>query len=220
MARMSRVVLPGCPHHITQRGVRSMRIFGSDSDRTEYLRLLAEQGARFGVTFLAYCLMSNHVHLIAVPEQPESLARGIGEAHRLYTRLVNFRQEVRGHLFQERFFSCPLDTPHLIAAVRYVERNPVRAKLAECAWDYPWSSAAFRVRSRVSDPLVTEVDPFDLALDWKELLRSDPEEVGMLREKARTGRPCGSADFVEQAEKLTGRPLAPRTAGRPPRKKK
>jgi hypothetical protein len=76
------------------------------------------------------------------------------------------------------------------------------------------------VNSRASDPLVTEVDPFDLDLDWKELLRSDPEEVGMLREKARTGRPCGSADFVEEAEKLTGRLLAPHPAGRPRKKKK
>jgi putative transposase len=197
-----------------------MHIFGSTSDRVEYLRLLSEQGARFGVTFLAYCLMSNHVHIIAVPARPESLARGIGEAHRLYTRRINFTQKARGHLFQERFFSCPLDTRHFIAAVRYVERNPVRAKLAEHAWDYPWSSAAFRVGSRASDPLVTEVDSFDLHLDWKELLRSDPEEAGTLREKARTGRPCGSAGFVEEAEKLTGRPLAPRSAGRPRKKKK
>lgn len=219
MPRMSRVVLPGCPHHVTQRGVRSMPIFDSDSDRVEYLRLLSEQGARFGVTFLAYCLMSNHVHMIAVPEQPESLARGIGEAHRLYTRRVNFRHDIRGHLFQERFYSCPLDTRHLIAALRYVERNPVRAKLAEYAWDYPWSSAAFRVKSRKSDPLVTQIDPFDLRLDWKELLGSDPEEMGMLREKARTGRPCGSDAFVEEAEKLTGRLLAPRSAGRPRKKK-
>ena len=220
MARMSRVVLPGCPHHITQRGVRSMPIFNSSGDRVEYLRLLSEQGARFGVRYLAYCLLSNHVHLVAVPEQPESLARGIGEAHRLYTRMVNFSQEVRGHLFQERFFSCPLDTPHLIAAVRYVERNPVRARLVRHAWDYQWSSAAFRVGLRTSDPLITEADPLDLDLDWRELLGSDPEETGMLREKARTGRPCGSADFVEEAEKVTGRQLAPRPAGRPRTKKK
>jgi len=97
---MARVVLAGLPHHVTQRGVRSLPVFWSDADRREYLRLLREQGARFGVTFLAYCLMTNHVHVIAVPERADSLARGIGEAHRRYTRGVNRREGVRGYLFQ------------------------------------------------------------------------------------------------------------------------
>jgi putative transposase len=213
-------VLPGYPHHITQRGVRSMKIFRSKKDRDEYLWLLSEQGERFGVSFLAYCLMSNHVHLIAIPEEAESLARGIGEAHRLYTRAVNFKQDVRGYLLQGRFYSCPLDTRHLVAAIRYVERNPVRAKLVEHAWEYPWSSAAFRVGLRARDPLVKEVDPLDLDLNWRELLRSDPRGMAVLREKLRTGRPCGDAEFVEKAEELTGRWLKPRHAGRPKKKKK
>ena len=220
MARIARVVLPGIPHHITQRGVRSMRIFRSKKDRNDYLWFLSEQGERLGVSFIAYCLMSNHVHLIAVPEEAESLARGIGEAHRLYTRAVNFRQDVRGYLFQGRFYSCPLDMRHLVAAIRYVERNPVRAKLVERAWEYPWSSAAFRVGLRAGDPLVKEADPCELHLNWRELLESDPTEAGLLREKLRTGRPCGDADFVEKAEELTGRRLKPRRAGRPRKKKK
>ena len=220
MARLSRVVLPGYPHHITQRGVRSMRIFRSKKDREEYLWLLSEQGKLFGVSFVAYCLMSNHVHLIAIPEEAESLARGIGEAHRLYTRAVNFRQDVRGYLLQGRFYSCPLDTRHLVAAIRYVERNPVRAKLVEHAWEYSWSSAAFRVGLRTKDPLVKEPDPFDLDLNWRTLLQSDPKEMNLLEEKLRTGRPCGDADFVEKAEELTGRWLKPRRPGRPKKKKK
>ncbi|MBI5116722.1 transposase, partial [Candidatus Poribacteria bacterium] len=218
--RLSRVVLPGYPHHITQRGVRSMRIFRSKKDREEYLRLLSEQGKRFGVSFVAYCLMTNHVHLIAVPEESDSLARGIGEAHRLYTRSVNFKQDVRGYLLQGRFYSCPLDNRHLVAAIRYVERNPVRAQMVEHAWDYPWSSAAFRVGLRTQDALVKETDPFELGLDWRALLQSDPEEMNLLKERLRTGRPCGDADFVEKAEELTGRWLKPRHAGRPKKKKK
>ena len=93
MARMARVVLPNYPHHITQRGVRSMEIFHTDDDRHQYLRLIRQQGDRFGLRFVSYCLMSNHVHLVAVPEQEDSLARSIGEGHRLYTRMVNFRQQ-------------------------------------------------------------------------------------------------------------------------------
>jgi putative transposase len=164
--------------------------------------------------------MSNHVHLIAIPEEAESLARGIGEAHRLYTRAVNFRQDVRGYLLQGRFYSCPLDTRYLVAAIRYVERNPVRAELVKHAWEYPWSSAAFRVGLRPRDPLVKQADPFELDLNWRELLERDPKEVAVLKEKLRTGRPCGDADFVEKAEELTGRWLKPRRAGRPKKKKK
>lgn len=125
MARIARVVLPGVPHHVTQRGVRSMPVFLSDRDRLDYLRLLAAQGKKYGVSFLAWCLMTNHVHLIAVPKEVESLAHGIGEVHKRYTRMVNFREEVRGYLFQGRFFSCPLDERHLYSTVRYILRKEV-----------------------------------------------------------------------------------------------
>jgi putative transposase len=100
MARLARLVVPGYPHHITQRGVRSMDIFAGDQDRQQYLRCLHEEAARFGVAFLGWCLMTNHVHLIAVPEREDSLARAIGEAHRRYTRMKNFSAGVRGYLFQ------------------------------------------------------------------------------------------------------------------------
>ena len=128
MARLARVGLPGVVHHVTQRGVRSMDIFFEDEDRKVYLSLLKEQGERVGVKFISYCLMTNHIHLLVIPLEADSLRKGIGEAHRLYTRYINFNVNTRGHLFQGRFFSCPLDTPHFLAAARYVERNPVRAK--------------------------------------------------------------------------------------------
>ena len=133
MARIARVVLPGVVHHITQRGVRSMDIFIHDKDRMEYLSLLSRQAERVGLQFVAYCLMSNHIHLLVIPSNENSLRLGIGEAHRLYTRYINFRDKTRGHLFQERFFSCPLDDNHFISAARYVERNPVRAKICKKA---------------------------------------------------------------------------------------
>jgi putative transposase len=140
MARIARVVLPGIPHHVVQRGVRSQRLFFSDPDRGEYLRLLAEQGRRYGLLYVAWCLMPNHVHLIVIPETETSLAKGIGEAHKAYTRRINFRQATRGYLFQGRFASCPLDERHLFAAVRYALRNPVRAGLVADPADYPWST--------------------------------------------------------------------------------
>ncbi len=143
MARIARIILPNFPHHITQRGVRSLSVFHSDEDRREYLYLQKEQGERYDVSFISYCLMDNHIHLIAIPRNETGLAKAIGEAHRLYTRRINFREKVRGYLFQGRFFSCPLDNSHLYSAVRYVERNPVRAKIVKNAWDYNWSSAAY-----------------------------------------------------------------------------
>lgn len=144
MARIKRVVVPGYPHHVVQRGVRSMDIFFNEQDRLEYLNLLREQGDRFGVKFLAYCLMTNHVHLLAVPIKPESLAKAIGEAHRLYTRMINFREGVRGYLCQGRFLSCPISTDaYLLTAVQYILRNPVKAAIVQYAWEYQWSSAAY-----------------------------------------------------------------------------
>jgi len=215
MPRIARVVIPGCPHHVTQRGVRSMPVFTADGDRQTYLDLVARQAERFGVKFLSYCLMTNHVHFVAVPRAQDSLARAIGEAHRRYTRAVNRRDGVRGHLFQERFYSCPLDGRHTLAAVRYVEQNPVRAGLSEQAWEYAHSSAAFHAGLRRDDPLVRRGYIDCEVGDWREFLRAAPADIDAVRAMTRRGRPCGDAGFVERMEKETGRRLRPLPVGRP-----
>ena len=197
-----------------------MDVFHTDEDRARYLALLSEQGTRFGLRFLSYCLMTNHVHLIAIPARTESLARAVGEAHRLYTRSVNQREAVSGYLFQGRFHSCPLDERHLVATVRYIERNPVRAGLVRVPWRYAWSSAAFHVGLRRDDPLVLDRDFAGLVTDWPRLLRADPDEVDFLREKIRTGRPCGTDKFVRRAGRLTRRNLQLRPRGRPRQSRK
>jgi len=127
MARISRVVASGYRHHVTQRSVRSIPIFQTDSNRKAYLDFMAEELNRFGVDVPAWCLMTNHSHLIVVPKDSAVLARAIGEAHRRYTRMKNFSDGVRGYLFQGRFGSCILAERHLLAAARYVELNPVHA---------------------------------------------------------------------------------------------
>lgn len=215
MARLARVVLPDYPHHITQRGVRSLPIFFSNDDRYEYLRLLKEQGERFGIRFIAYCLMTNHVHLIAIPEEESSLSRGIGEAHRLYTRMINFRNRVRGYLFQGRFYSCPLDQSYLYGAVRYVENNPVRAKIVKYAWDYKWSSAAYHMGMTETDILTTDTDILKDIDNWRMFLLGTEKDLDVLRRKTRTGRPCGDSGFLAKAERITKRFLQPGKAGRP-----
>ena len=130
MARLARAVAPGLPHHVTQRGNRRQRTFLHPDDHGLYKALLAEHCRARGVAVWAWCLMPNHVHLVLVPPDAGSLASALGEAHRRYTRHVNLRERWRGYLWQGRFASCAMDEAHLLAAVRYVELNPVRARLA------------------------------------------------------------------------------------------
>jgi len=142
MARIARVVAGGIPHHIIQRGNRRQQTFFCEDDYREYISLMAEWCDQYAIEVWAYCLMTSHVHLVVVPESENGLRRGVGEAHRRYTRRVNFREGWRGHLWQGRFSSFPLDENYLLAVARYIERNPVRAGIVEKAWEYPWSSAS------------------------------------------------------------------------------
>jgi len=195
-----------------------MRVFFSDGDREEYLSLLAAAAERFGVKFWAWCLMSNHVHFVAVPREADSLARTFGEAHRRYTRLVNFRQKVRGHLFQERFHSCPVQRDgHLLAAARYVETNPVKAGLVERAEEWPWSSAGFNAGRRRSDPLASANPLREMVGSWRRFLGAEEKEISeeRIERHLRTGRPLGAAKWVRRLESRLERPLAPRRPGRP-----
>jgi putative transposase len=208
MARLARVVIPGVPHLLTQRGNRRQPVFFNDADYRTYLDLMREWCDRCRVKVWAWCLMPDHVHLIVVPASEDGLRLGIGEAHRRYTRMVNLREGWRGHLWQGRFASYPMDEAHLLAATRHVERNPVRAKLARCAWQYPWSSARAHVEGR-DDALMTARPTPKRVGDWKEFLRT-PEEAAMqerLRQHERTGRPLGSDRFVARLERIAGRTL-------------
>ena len=219
MARIARVVVPGLPHHITQRGVRKMPVFFSDDDRRAYLHFLCEQGKRFGVQYIAWCLMDNHIHLIAVPESESSLAKGIGEAHKRYSRMVNFREGWRGYLFQGRFFSCPMQGVYAIAAIRYVLRNPVRAGICHSPWEYDWSSAQWMIGLRDVDPLACNSPLLKEVDDWKTLLETESSNTEVVRRHTRTGRPLCTDSFLEHLEAVTGRTLRLRRAGRKSKKK-
>lgn len=141
MPRSPRLVIPGLAHHITQRGNRGLDVFTSRSEMGHYLECLARYGPARGMKVIAYCLMPNHVHVVAIPEQPLSLALAFRDAHTAYSSYFNLKHGETGHLWQNRFFSCPLDECHLHAAVRYVEMNPVRARMVSEPGSYEWSSA-------------------------------------------------------------------------------
>ena len=217
MARLARVNLCDIPYHVTQRGNRRQPVFFTEEDRRVYLCLLKEQVDRYRLEVWAYCLMTNHVHLIVVPRQPQALTRAIGETHRRYTRHVNFREGWRGYLWQGRFASVPLDEPYLYAAVRYIERNPVHAQMVPQADAYPWSSARAHVLG-VIDPVLTPNFLTERILNWREFLQDDQDDsVGtVLARHASTGRPLGAHDFVERLEGLTGRLLRRRKPGPKP----
>jgi len=150
MARLARVVVPGYPHHVIQRGNRRQQTFFEKGDYQAYIELMAEWCEQYGVAIWAYCLMPNHAHLIAVPEDEQGLRRAIGEAHRRYTRHVNFREGWRGHLWQGRFASFVMDDEHLLAAARYIELNPVRAKIVRKPHRYRYSSAQAHLEGRAT----------------------------------------------------------------------
>ena len=221
MARPARFVIPGLPHHVTQRDNRRQQTFFNDGDYAAYVELMADWCREEGVEIWAYCLMPNHIHLIAVPGSEQGLRRAIGEAHRRYTRRINFREKWRGYLWQGRFASFIMDADYLLAAARYVELNPVRAGLVAKAEEWPWSSARAHLSGR-DDRLVKAAPMLAMVGDWKAFLNSAirEEDLRDLREHGRTGRPLGSATFLERLEAIVGRVLKPQKGGRPAKLRK
>ena len=219
MARMARLVVPGHPHHVTQRGVRRMEVFSAPGDYETYRALLGEWCGAAETEIWAYCLMPNHVHLILVPSREDGLRAALGEAHRRYTRHVNTREGWRGHLWQERFHSFVMDDDHLLACARYVELNPVRAGLVERPEDWQWSSA--RAHLGIGDDGITARRPLlDRVADWRGFLDGglDATTLETIRRHARTGRPLGVESFLEGLERSLGRSVRPRPRGRPKRR--
>lgn len=227
MARLPRLVVPRLPHHVVQRGNRRMPVFFTDGDRLAYLNDIREACDRSGVEIWAYCLMGNHVHFVAIPVAEDSLARCFSEAHVHYTRRINKREGWQGHLWQGRFGSSVLSENHLLATVRYIERNPVRAGMVKEAWDYPWSSAAYHTGRVVQDRIVGGDDLLrELVKDWTAYLQEEDREdfLQVVRRESCVNRPLGDESFLNDLERRfevrlargkSGRPFADRTTEDP-----
>jgi putative transposase len=216
MPRLARLVIPGIPHHVTQRGNRRQPTFFSDEDYRLYLRLLGEWSGRAGTAVWAWCLMPNHVHLILVPSHEDGLRAALAEAHRRYTRRINEREDWRGHLWQSRFASFPMDEDHLLACARYVELNPLRAGLVARPEHWRWSSA--RAHLGLGRDGVTDLVPMAArAPDWRALLDSGltEGELGAIRARERSGIPLGGPAFLARLAAALGREILPRPRGRP-----
>ncbi len=214
MVRMARLVVPDHPHHVVQRGNRRMKTFLCEADYQFYIKLMAKSCSEAGTQVWAYCLMPNHVHLIMVPQDTDGLRRTLSEAHRQYTRHVNLREDWRGHLWQERFHSFPMDESYLLACARYVELNPVRANLTHRFDHWRWSSAKAHLKG-VDDALVKVKPLLDMAPDWRGFLKAGIKEDALehFRKHSTTGRPLGPEQYVKALEAQTGRQLIRRKPG-------
>lgn len=202
MSRIARIVVPGLVYHITHRGNRRQNLFYRPEDRELYKRLLAKYCERYGLEIWSYCLMTNHVHHVAVPRHEDSLARAIGVTHGRFAQWQNREHKWTGHLWENRYYSSALDAEHVWAAVRYVEQNPVRAGLVERAELYTWSSAPCHALG-LEDSLLAPTRPFPgEGRDWSRFLARNPNRAVMeeLRRNTSRGLPTGSKDFIKRLE--------------------
>jgi putative transposase len=218
MPRLPRLVLPGVPYHVTQRGNRRERTFFEDGDYALYRDLLGDAARRAESQVISYCLMPNHVHLIVVPSDPDGLRRTFADAHRRYTGFINARHRWTGHLWQGRYGAVAMDEAHLAAAARYVALNPVRAKLTDRAEDWPWSSVRAHLAGEDDElvevaPLLDRYGCFATFLGGEE----DQQATRALRASEISGRPAGSPEWIATLEAASGRSLAPKKRGRKPK---
>ncbi len=214
MARIPRIEALDYPHHVIQRGNRNQDTFFNEQDMMEYLEILKLQKKLFGFDVWAYCLMSNHVHLIVVPRREGSMIQGIAETNRLYTRMINFRYGWRGYLWQGRFKSFVMDGNYLLEAVRYVEMNPVKANIRKKAEDYKYSSACSHIY-KIKNEILDDFYLLDEVSEWRMYLnKATSEEITEEMKKSElTGRPLGSKVFLEKLENLLGRTVIRKKPG-------
>jgi putative transposase len=215
MARLPRIVIPGIPHHVTQRGNGRQQTFYEDGDYALYLDLLAQAAERAHVEIWSYCLMPNHVHIILTPSDEDGLWRTFGDTHRRYTGFINARRRTTGHLWQGRFGSVAMDEPHFVAALRYVALNPVRARLVKRPEDWRWSSTR-ALLAGADDHIVRVAPALERVGDFATFLGEEFDEAmsyAALRKAESIGRPVGSVEWLEDMEARTGRKLAPQKRG-------
>ena len=225
MARLPRLTAPGLPHHLIQRGNNRQSVFIDEADCVSYLREFAELANGHGLAIHAYVLMPNHVHLLVTPAQRETLPKVMQALGRRYVRRFNDRHRRTGTLWEGRYRSTLIETDrYLLACMRYIEMNPVRAGLVNEAGHYRWSSHAHHVGLRL-DHLITEHavywalgnTPFERQVAYRRLFErgQDAAEVEAIRYATHRGWALGQPAFVEGVSQSIGRRAAPRHAGRP-----
>jgi len=217
MPRQSRIVIPELPHHITQRGNYRQTVFDNKGDYKQYSEWMSEYAEEYELDILAYCLMPNHVHFIAIPYREDTLSKTFNTVHMRYAHYLNRKRGLRGHLWQGRFYSCILDDSHLYRAIRYVENNPVRAKIVKQPWDYEYSSAKDHLQQRIKPLIKLNLKYQPIVFnEWKEYLKEDdPDIYNEIRLKTSRGLVVGTQNFIKTLEKRLKRSLKCLNQGRP-----
>jgi len=220
MARIARIALEGIAYHITQRGNARQQVFFDDADHQLYLDLLTRYSTESRLAIHAWCLMPNHVHLIGIPERPNSMSAALRRTHADFARHFNLKHRTCGHVWQARYFSCPLDRNHFWNAMAYIELNPVRGGIVSRPEDFRWSSAAPRA-GRAAVPRFLQLSPWREKFnsdEWQSLLRSIDRDKDGFGERLAcaglSGRPLGDQAFVDSLEDRTQRTLHLRKVGR------
>jgi len=219
MTRLARVVAVGLPHHVTQRGNARRFILDGEADRRVYLDLVRQSVELHSLALIGYCLMSNHVHLLITPGKPDALGRALKDTHGRYAAYWNAVHHSSGHVWQGRFYSCPLDDAHLWRALRYTELNPVRAGLVTEAESWEWSSASAHCGTAPAAAFLS-LDSWQArwsACEWRTFLASGEtdSELTAIRQCTYTGRPFGTSEFIRTLERETHRSLIAQKRGRP-----
>ncbi|MDC9727119.1 MAG: transposase [Candidatus Thioglobus sp.] len=216
MPRQARNVFSNIPHHVTQRGNRQADVFFSDEDKEYYLKLLLQYSVAHDVKVLAYCLMTNHIHLILLPATEDGLQKVLKPLHMRYAQYINKKNSWNGHLWQGRYFSSALDERYTYHTFRYVENNPVRAKMVKQAIDYKYSSAAHHC-GLVYDDMITAYDIGVEQSTYLDYLQEcvDDDSVNIIRRNVNKGLPCGGKNFIDKLSKSIGRDLSFKQIGRP-----
>ena len=199
MVYRPRTVMPLVPHHIVSKGNRAKELFRDDTDRIVFLSLFEEAIKKHGLRVWGYCLMTNHVHIVGVPASEDALPMAMWELNNFYARYFNHKYDVEGHLFKNRFFSCPMDGYHTAQALLYVDLNPVRAGIVPGALSYRWSSARAHAEvmyDRVLDPHFRAQHLFP---DWREALTTRLREtaVASIRNATRRTVYCGDRSYPQ-----------------------
>jgi putative transposase len=217
MARLARFIIPETPHHITQRGNGRQQTFFCAADYRLYRDLLREHCAANGVAIWSWVLMPNHVHLILVPQQEDSLRAALSKVHRAYAGHIHARERRTGHFWQGRFGCVAMDEAHLIAAIAYVALNPVRARLVKRAAQWKWSSVHAHLAPEKGDGLTDTAAVLDRVSDFAALLRAGEDEdlSQALRRAESVGRPLGDDAFLGWIKEKSGRDATPGVRGRP-----
>jgi putative transposase len=225
MPRRRRALLPDTALHLVQRANNGIACFVGDTDRLVFLDLLATLLAAHAIELHAFCLMTNHVHLLATPSAPNTVSTMMRSLGQRYAQYFNRRHARTGTLWDGRFRSTPVQTRHyVLACYRYIEMNPVRAALVSRPESYPWSSYRANAEGREVPWLTPHVEYVALGSDgasrreaYRALAGSPPSESELrtIRESTRAGLALGDAAFRAYMTAEVGMPMAACERGRP-----